>query len=256
MISLGSVIHAVRTGAKENSATLLTLGAGIGVLSTAYLTAKAAMKSARMIDHAESIHGTAEDPRERFKERTQLVWKEYIPPAIAATTTIVCLVGSNRVSTNKTVAAQTALAVTQSAYSEYRDRAIQEFNGSDKTGGKGRRKDESIRADIAQERVNGNKNNVVVLGEGRQLCEEAYTGRFFECDMDTLKRAVNEINAKLNRHDYATFDDFYYLVGLPQTQVSGNTGWESPKLLALYFSSTMKDDKTALCFEYNYYKAF
>lgn len=256
MINLGSVINAVRMGAKENSSTLLTIGAGIGVLSTAYLTAKAASKAARMIDHAESIHGTNEDPKERFKERTQLVWKEYIPPAIAATTTIVCLVGSNRVSASKTVAAQTALAVTQSAYSDYRERAIQEFNGTDKTGNKGRRKDESIRGEIAQDRVNANQNSVVVVGDGRQLCEEAYTGRFFECDIDTLKRAMNEINAKLNKHDYATFDDFYYLVGLPQTQVSGHTGWESAKLLELYFHPTMKDGKTALSFEYNYYKTF
>lgn len=251
MINLSGIIENVRSNAKEHSPELLTAGATVGVLSTVYLTIRATIKATRKIDAVEKHQGRLNDPKERWKERTKLVGKLYIPPAISATSTIVCIVGSNRISSNKAVAAQTALAVTQSAYSEYREQVI----GESKVRTHGERKDESIRAKAAQNRVDNTEPSnadVLMVGEGEVLCFEYWTGRYFKSDIETLKKAVNDINLQLLKHDYATMDDFYYLIGLEGTQASNNTGWKSDKHLELLFASVLKNGKPAMSFEYNY----
>jgi hypothetical protein len=179
-------------------------------------------------------------------ERTKLVWKIYIPSAIAATSTIACLVGANRVGLKKTMAAQTAFAISERMYSEYRDKVIEEY---------GERKDQSIRDKIADERVKltAPSNDILVTGPGNVLCCELYTGRYFSSDMESLRKAQNELNSQLLAHDYATFDDFYYMIGLGRTSSSSQMGWKSTKLMGLSFSTILTDDgRPCLAFEYNY----
>jgi hypothetical protein len=73
--------------------------------------------------------------------------------------------------------------------------------------------------------------------------------------MEKLRRANNELNSKLLKHDYATLDDFYYMLGLSPTTTSGNIGWQSDKLMDLIFSTTLSDDgRPCITFEYNYTK--
>lgn len=107
---------------------------------------------------------------------------------------------------------------------------------------------------MAESRVTNTPPGTIIAGSGTVLCCELYTGRYFQSDMQALAKAVNEINAKLNRHDYATLDDFYYEVGLEFTKVSGHTGWDSSRLLELEFSSILHDGKPVLAFDYNYVK--
>jgi len=79
--------------------------------------------------------------------------------------------------------------------------------------------------------------------------------RYFACDIEKLRKTQNELNARLIKHDYATLDDFYYMLGLRQTTVSGTMGWTSDKMMELIFSTTLSDDgRPCLTFEYNYTK--
>jgi hypothetical protein len=177
---------------------------------------------------------------------TKLVWKLYIPAGISATSTITCLVGANRVSFKKTMAAQAAFAVSERVFSEYRDKVIEEY---------GDRKDQSIRDKIADEQVKKTapSPDIIISGPGNVLCCELYTGRYFTSDMETLRRAVNDLNSRLLKHDYATFDDFYHLIGLNQTSSSGHMGWKTPKMLELSFTTVLtEDNRPCLAFEYNY----
>jgi hypothetical protein len=73
--------------------------------------------------------------------------------------------------------------------------------------------------------------------------------------METIRKAVNTINAKMLREDEATLSDFYYLIGLPYTSYSSGTGWRSDKLLELYYSTALNDGGIpCITFEYNYVK--
>lgn len=247
-MNLGDLGKLVRSNTKEHSPLILSIAAGVGTLATSYLVGKASFQACDLIRKDEEELGTASDPKQRLIERTKLVWKLYIPAAISATSTITCIVGANRVGLKKTLAAQTAFAVSERVYAEYRDKVIEEY---------GERKDQSIRDSIAAEHIKKTapEQNMLISGPGNVLCCEMYTGRYFSSDMETLRKAQNELNHKLNMHDYATFDDFYELVGLARTSSSSQMGWESSKLMALEFSTVLTDDgRPCLAFEYNYVK--
>lgn len=91
-----------------------------------------------------------------------------------------------------------------------------------------------------------------MASESEVLCCELFTGRYFPCTMERLKKAQNELNAKLLREDLCTLDEFYYMLGLEYTYSSSEVGWRSDKLMELEFSAIMYKDKPVLAFNYNY----
>ena len=231
---------------RANSPVILSVAAGVGVVATAYLTGIASYQAALEIKAKEDINGTSSNRKERVIERTKLVWKLYIPAGIATATTIGCVAGANRAGVKKTIAAQAALAFTERAYSEYRNKVVEEFSAH---------KDTTIRDKVVADEVRraAPGPDVVISGPGNILCCELFTGRYFLSDMESLKKARNELNSKLLKHDYATLDDWYYLIDLPQTTESGNIGWKSDKLMELIFSVALTEDgRPCITFEYNY----
>lgn len=247
-MNLGDIGRLLRTNTKEHFPVILSAAAGIGVLSTIYLTAKASFQAANLIRDYEDTDPLVmyDDAKERLIERTKLVWKLYIPAGISAASTITCVVAANRVETKKTIAAQTAFAVSQRVFSDYRDKVVEEF---------GEHKDRSIRDKVADERVKNTApaGDIMISGPGNVLCCEMFTGRYFTSDMETLRKAENELNAKILAHDYASFNDFYYMVGLASTSASSQLGWRSNKLMKLEFSTVLTEDgRPCLAFDYNY----
>lgn len=73
--------------------------------------------------------------------------------------------------------------------------------------------------------------------------------------MESLRKAENKLNSRLNREMYARLSDFYSLVGLPYTSNSEEIGWDSDKLLELRFTTVLSDDgRPCIAFDYNYTK--
>jgi hypothetical protein len=249
MSKLSQLSGALLRNVKANSPTILSVAAGVGTITTAVLVGRASYQAANVIREHEENNAPAINPRERLKERTRLVWKLYIPSAISTISTVSCVIGANRMEAKKTIAANAVLAVTERAYSDYRNKIIEEL---------GPRKDQSIRDKVVADQVANNpppSQEVLVTGPGNVLCCELFTMRYFACDMEKLRRSQNELNSKLLKHDYATLNDFYYMIGLSQTTTSGNIGWTSDKLMELIFSTTLSDDgRPCITFEYNYTK--
>ena len=237
----------IKNGVKTHSSVILSVLAGAGTLTTAYLASRASFKASAMIREHESVNGVSDDKKQRIKDRTKLVWKCYIPPAISAGTTVACIFGSNRIGVKKALAATAALNATERKFGEYRDKVMEEY---------GPRKDEAIRDKIATERVLEKpppSQDILVSGPGVVLCCELFTGRYFTSDMETLRRAQNEVNSKALKHDFATLDDFYHLIGLRPTSTSNILGWKSERLMELEISPILTEDRRpCLAFDYNY----
>jgi len=232
---------------KKNSPTLLTVVAVGGVGLTAYLTAKGTVKAAEEIYTFEESTYVSDDPKERVKNQVRVAWRCYIPAASAGIATVACIVGANRVGVRRAAAAQAGLFLAERTYSEYRQKVIEDL---------GQRKDDSIRDEIAKDRVLAKEppsQEVLLTGPGNVLSMELYTGRYFACDMETLRKAQNTLNERLIRHDYASLDDFYYIIGLRSTRVSSEIGWRSDRMMELQFTSVLTDDgRPCIAFDYSY----
>lgn len=239
-MSFSRFVNGVQKTIRDNSPVILTALGVSGVVTTGYLAAKAGWQSQ---------HRVAQDPCDDLtaREKAELVWDLYIPAVTAGVITIGCIVCATHVSSKRVAAAYSILTVSEKAFDEYREKVVEQI---------GERKEQAVRDEIAQDHISKNPpGNLVVAGSGSVLCCELFTGRYFNCDMETLRKAANDINAKLVGEMYATLSDFYYLVGLPQTSNSGGIGWESSKLMNLEFSTVMSgDNRPCIAFEYNYTK--
>jgi hypothetical protein len=252
MIKPIDISNALRRATKNQGPLLLSVAAGVGTLTTAYLAGKASFTAAEIIQNDEELKPPYDNKKDQFKGRAKLVWKLYIPTAISAGCTIACIASSNRVATKKTLAAHSALAVTQRAFGEYRDKVIDEF---------GARKDESVRAKVAADRVAANPppaEGMVIAGAGNVLCFEQHTGRYFMSDMETLLSCQNKLNSKLLKHDFQTLSDWYYLIGLEATSLSHEVGWSASRgLMEIEPIAILSEDKRpCIAFDYNYVEVF
>lgn len=231
---------------KRNSSVILSSTAITGVVTTAYLTGRAAWNSQYKLRSYDNLDDAKLPTRQRLVRDARLVWTMYIPAAASGAVTIACIVGQTRISNKRIAAAQAAFVLSERAYAEYRSKVIEEY---------GDRRDQTIRDSIAEDRVRNDpppSNVVLVSGPGNVLCCELYTGRYFTSDMETLRRAENDFNARLISQDSATLDDWYYAIGMQPTTNSGDLGWNSDKLLHLEFTPLLtEDNRPCIAFAYS-----
>lgn len=238
MINLSYLVNKGVRALKTNSPEILTVLGVSGVLTTSYLVAKASFKT------RDDLEDYPFDMP--VKDQAKVMWKNYIPAAISGGLTIACVVGASKVGGGRTAAAVAAYSITEKAFSEYKEKVVEEL-------GKG--KEEKIRDELAQEKIiNTPTKEIIITGtQGNVLCCELLTRRYFRSDMETLRRAQNDINALVIGGTFATLTDLYDILGLAPTSNSGELGWDSDRLMELMFTTTLSDSgEPCLAFSYNY----
>lgn len=235
--------HMISSFMKRNSPSLLTgLGVG-GTVGVGYLSSRAGQASALLISEVEREYGR----KLTFKERMKLTWDLYIPPVVVGGVTIAAIISANRINSMRTAAITAAYSLSEKALYEYRDK-IEEIVGKDKA--------QAFHDAYAQEKVdNQPPPSVLTIGENSVLCCELFTGRYFESDMETIKKACNTVNALMLSEGRASLSDFYSEIELPLTSASDIIGWDTDRMMELIFSTAITDrGKPCLTFDYNYTK--
>lgn len=229
----------------DNSPAILTAMGVTGLVATAYLTGKASFKAAEIIDKIESVEGTAGDRGSLLKERTALVWKLYIPAFGVGSMSVAAIVFANRIGTRRTAAMTAAYAISERAYSEYKDKVVETI---------GKNKEKKVRDEVAQDRVHALPKDqaIIVTNGGDQIFMDAYSGRTFMSTMEDVKQAQNKLNHEVINQGYASLSDLYAHLGLSPTKVSDDVGWNSDKLMEMTFHTTFTDDmKSCIVVDFN-----
>lgn len=238
-------VHTALQTVKSNAPEILTAAGITGVVTTSYLAGKASYRASELMRGSD----IPEDRKERVKEYVKHTWRLYIPAGICGAVTIGCIVAASKGNGRRTAAAVAAYSVTEKAFSEYREKVVEQI---------GVNKEQKIRDEITQERVARyptTSREVIVVGGGHVLCCEQFTNRYFRSDHETIRQAVNEINSRIIHSMYVSLSEFYDLLGLPHTSVSDNLGWDSDRLLDLNISSVFAEGgEPCLAFDYNYTK--
>jgi hypothetical protein len=215
-----------------NAHTVLTTMGVAGIVGTSYLTGKATFKAAELIAEKEQI---AEESLSR-KEKVQVVWQLYIPPAVIGAATIVAVVAANRVAAKKIAALAIASGVTERAFQEYKDKVIEKVT---------KPKEEDIRAEIAKDRIVANPvgtNEIILAGTGDVLCFDMLTGRYFQNNIEGIRRAENNVNFEIAQHMYCSLSRFYDEIGLPPTGFSDTVGFNLDRKCEVKISTVMSTD--------------
>jgi len=238
MKDISSLVKGAGKVLKENSPALLTAGAITGVVSTAYLVAKAAYDVGKDVNagHYEPLLEGGEPEVYDAKALVQTYWTAFIPAAITGAATIALIVGSNRVSTRRNAALLTALSLTERAFDEYKYKVVEQL-------GKG--KEQKVRASIAQDHVDDNPASnaqVIITGNGDVLMYDDFTGRYFNSGVEKIRKVQNDLNARLMIEGCVSVNEFYEAVGLPRLRHGDDIGWNLSNMLNVEFHGVISED--------------
>ncbi len=248
------VIKGVTRAVSKRSPEILT-GIGIaGMITTTILAVKATPKAMRLIEEEKEKHNeeTLKEARANGRdccnridelppiEVVKVAWKPYVPAIIAGVTSIACLIGANSVHARRNAAIATAYKISETALTEYREKVVETI---------GEKKEQTVREKVAQKKIEdnpiGGNNEVIITNRGNMRCYDCISGRYFDSDIDKIKRVVNDLNYRMMNEMYISLTDFYMDLGLRPTKGSDDLGWNLDKgLIEVQFSSHLSDDGT------------
>ncbi len=231
----------------KKSPEILT-GIGIaGMITTTVLAVKATPKALELLAKAEDgkLDDGHSDPL-TVVEKIKVAWKPYIPAVVTGTLSVACLIGASSVNARRNTALATAYKLSETALTEYKQKVIETV---------GEKKEKIVREAIDKDRIEKNpvsKNEVIVTKKGETLCYEAISGRYFKSDMDSIEKAVNEINRRLLNDMYISLNELYDEIGLDHISIGEDLGWNMDAgLIDIEWSSQIADDGTP-CIVMNY----
>lgn len=227
----------------KHSPEILT-GLGVaGFVTTTVLAVRATPKALKRIEDAK--HEANKD-KLTVVDTVKATWKCYIPTTIAGVTSIACVIGAHSVHARRNAALATAYKLSETAFLEYQEKVVETI---------GEKKEKAIKEAIHKDHIEKNpasNSEIIITGKGTTRCYDIHSGRYFESDIDQVKRAVNNINRQMLLHDYVSLNDFYSELGLSPTELGDDLGWRVDKgYIDVDFSSHLSDDGVP-CLAINY----
>lgn len=232
-----ALISTIQKIAQNNSTTLLT-GVGVaGTISTAVLTGRAAWKARGHL---------AEEPIMSWREKVAETWQFYIPPAGVGLITVSSIVLANRVAGKEAAALAAAYAVSEKAFTEYREAVVKKLGSVE---------ERKVHDEYAEARMNKNPINtreIILAGTGEVLCFDITSGRYFQSSKNEIEKAEIAVNHEiLGFTRGASLSEFYDQIGLAPTGYSDTVGWNHDHLCRVRFSSEISvDDRPCLAIDF------
>lgn len=208
---------------KKNSATILTVAAAAGVITTSVLSAKAAIKASRVLAHKEEEKGE----KLTFKETISATWTIYIPPFVAGMSTIACVFGANILNQRQQASLASAYALIENSYKEYKAK-LKELYGEEAHNNIidaiAAKKCEDVY--ISAGGLESAYNQEIESDTEPRLFYDEYSGRYFESTIEKVLLAEYHLNRNYILRGFARLNDFYEFLGLEQTDYDEAVGWD------------------------------
>ena len=213
-------------------------GIGIaGMIGATFMAVKATPKALYLIE-AKKEESEVEEltPVETIKT----CWKCYIPATLTTVLSAVCLIGASTVSAKRNAALATAYSISEAALREYQEKVVEVV---------GEKKEKAVRDAVAKNQIERDpvtKSEVVIIdSNSNTLCYEPLSGRYFKSTIDKIKKAEIKLDRQMIQEMYVSLNDFYWEIGLDETDLGDNMGWNLSKgYMDLSFSSQLADDGT------------
>ena len=252
-----SKLRCALEGAKElalkRSPEIFTaLGIG-GFVTTVVLTAKASPKTA-------DIHTDYRLRRINTRTRDERIglWKEeglklapvVLPPVISGVASIGFVLAAHRIQAKRAATLATAYSLAERTLSAYQEKALEKLGDDGAV-----ELMQAVSDKLAQEDCPFEEDYSYSPDEdGKCLCYDRVTGRYFRSTPDEIKAAEGIVNKQLIDESIVHLSDFYYELGLDFNGfVCDALGWDISKdRLDVYFTSMLdKEDRPCLVLNYN-----
>lgn len=208
----------------RNSATILSVAGGVGVVATTVMAVKATPKAIVLIEEA------TEEKGEKLTALETIIaaGPVYIPAVIVGVSTVACIFGANILNKRKQASLMSAYALIDSSYKEYRNKVNEMY---------GEEADSNIRKEIAKDKYE--ESNVSKSGE-KQLFYDMYSSRYFESTMEAVQKAEYKTSTDMLINCGTTVNTFYNELGLPHEDAYDELGWAWSKNEEMFWVAWME----------------
>lgn len=241
-MQLNNIIKGASRSVIRHSPAILTgLGAS-GLVITSYLAAKSAMDVGFEIGMREAKYAMQGDytfPPYGVKDALRDHWKLFIPAAAVGTLSVVCIIGATTIANRRQAALVGLVTVSERALTEYREQVSHVLGDQAET---------RVREAIAQKHIDENPKQdreIIITSNGETTFYDEWSGRYFKSDMETVRKAMNDINLQCINDMYASQNEFYAKIGLPNIRGGEEAGWNTDKPMELVFTAVITEDGKA-----------
>lgn len=240
MNKFGQIAKGIQATVSKHSPEILT-GIGIaGMVTAAVLAVKATPKALTLIEgRKEELYPLDEDRDVSLPpvETVKTCWKCYIPAVVTGAVSTACLIGATSVNARRNAALATAYTLSETALKEYREAVVETI---------GEKKERDVKDKVAKDKIDKDpvtNNEVIITEKGNTLCYDAISGRYFNSDIDELKRVANELNRQMRNDMYISLNEFYDEIGLDNIGIGYDLGWNIDRgYIELDFSAQLAND--------------
>lgn len=195
---------------RKNSATILSFIAAGGVIGTAYLSGKAALKSNELLERKRK-------QEKEVTKRDEILTKAeaFLPAGAAAAGTILCILGANALNQKRQALLLTTCAYLEKSYTDYKTRVNKLLT-----------EEESKFIDKAVDAEKQDDDDGLPPWTGIQTFYIEQYGKFFERTMDEVIAAEYHFNRNFILRGFATFNEFMDFLRLPHVENGDVIGWD------------------------------
>jgi hypothetical protein len=235
--AVSKIARDMRMSLSKHSPEILMAMGITGMITTTVLAVKATPKALLLME--EKKHELEVD-RLTPTETIKTTWKCYIPAAVSGAVAVACVVGSNSVNARRNAALATAYKISETAFSEYREKVVETI---------GEKKERTVRDRVSEKQIKDNpvtKPEVIVTGRGKTLFFDPLSHRYFYSTIEHIKRAENKLNKDMICDPFdsgVTVNDFYDEIGIPTTATGDGLGWNLQiGMIDIYPSAQMAEE--------------
>ena len=162
------------------------------------------------------------------KEIALSLWRPYLPVALMGIASIACFIGAQRVTSVRNAALAGAYTLAEKTLTDYKDK-VKNILGEESK--------EKVENAIAEEKVKvvPEEDNIIVTSDGKYLCCDSLSGRYFRSDKETIRERINDFNSEMISDFSMSLNDWYCILGLPGIKLGDGLGWSNEKQLKIIF---------------------
>ena len=194
----------------KNAPTILAVFGAAGVVFTAVAAGKATIKAKKILDEMPEDADT--------KEKARVIAPIMAKPFLLGAATIFCILEGDHIHVRRNAALAACYTLSQKAFDEYEQKVIETI---------GKKKEQKIRDSVAEDSVNKNPppDDLIKEGDGKILCFDKWSGRYFRTQIEKIDEALNYINFILTTEGYCSLNEWYEKLGLEGVEAGENMGW-------------------------------
>lgn len=220
-LNVTKLIKSAQKSISKHSPEILTAVGIAGMATTVALAVRATPKALKQIDEAEKEKGEKLTKVEVVKA----TWKTYIPTAISGVASAACAIGANSVHTRRQAALYSAYKLSETAYTEYREKVKEEI---------GEEKEKVVHQKAVEDHINNlafHEDGVVYTGHGNTLFFDPISKVVFRSSQNYIEKTINNLNWKMTmgNEPYISLSDFYAENDLPDYALGNELGWRTDK---------------------------